>query len=359
MNIFKRKEEVEEDESELRGRYNSRKNIKDLKPEYKRRKREPPKPWGVKERLIVLFVLLATVLTSAFLGLSSRNYKLPGLPRLNVDIRNLNPFKEETIVIGKKTNDAEINKQKEKAEKIVEVFREKTNSLSGVYAFQVTDLDSGYSFGVNEVEPMQAASLIKLPVIAALYTEVEKGIIDLDTKYSLKNSDKRVGSGSLYGRPAGTVLTYRELVNLMGKQSDNTAFNILRNLLGDAKIGETIKTLTMDGTSLKDNETSPKDIGLFFQKLYNGEVVSDKNKSEILNSLTDTIYENWLAAGIPNNVQVAHKYGREVHVVNDAGIIFTQNPFVLVILTDGVVEREADDVIPQLAKRIYEIQTDN
>jgi hypothetical protein len=48
-----------------------------------------------------------------------------------------------------------------------------------------------------------------------------------------------------------------------------------------------------------------------------------------------------------------------VHVVNDAGIVFSEPPFVLVVLSDGVVEAEADKFIPEAAARIFEIETSN
>ena len=69
--------------------------------------------------------------------------------------------------------------------------------------------------------------------------------------------------------------------------------------------------------------------------------------------MTDTIYESWIAEGVPDSVDVAHKFGRETHVVNDAGIVITQRPFVLVVLSKGVVEREADKIIPEIAEMVY------
>ncbi|MGB6839036.1 MAG: serine hydrolase, partial [Microgenomates group bacterium] len=105
----------------------------------------------------------------------------------------------------------------------------------------------------------------------------------------------------------------------------------------------------------EEQKTTPYDIGIFFQKLWQGEIVSKKYRDEILDFLTDTIYEAWISEGI-QDVRVAHKFGREVHVVNDAGIIFTDEPFVLIILSKGVVEREADEVFPELARLVYEVE---
>jgi beta-lactamase class A len=363
MGLFGRKdedEEFEDMEEELEDREEPFRKIKDLRPENKRRRKEPPRPWDKKDRAIVLGVLVVTVLISGVLALSARDYKLPGLPRARIAIPNinLNFLGEKTIIIGNsqgsEADEAVKTALKKKAVRAEEAFKSITDSYSGLYAFYAIDLESGFSFGVNESETMQAASLIKLPVLSALYKDAEDGKVDLDAKYKLRDADKIAGSGSLSGEPAGTVLTYRDLARLMGKKSDNTAFNIVRKKLGDERINAEIGRIGMTATSLAENTTSPQDVGRYFQKLWGGELVSQNDRDEILGYLTDTIYENWLAAGVPENVRVAHKYGREVHVVNDAGIIYAPRPFVLVILTDGVVEREADEIFPNLTRAVYE-----
>lgn len=344
MRLFGKEEEyedediLEEEEKKLK--------IRDLKPENKRKRKEPPKPWGRKERSWVLGVLLFTVLIASFLALSARDWKLPHLPQLSFSLPKLS---SGTIIIeGGKAD-------RESAEVAKNNFKDLTSSLSGIYALDIVRLDNNFEYGVNEGKVMQAASLIKLPVLATLYQEAEKGTIDLDAKYTLKNSDKREGSGSLINKPAGTQITYRELARLMGKESDNTAFNIVRNLFGDDKINKVIAEIGMKGTSLKENETTPSDIALFFKKLWGGEITNNSDKEEILSYLTDTIYESWIVAGIPE-VRVAHKYGRETHVINDVGIVMTDKPFVLVLMSQGIIETEGDRVIPQLAKVIYNIE---
>ncbi len=363
MALFGRKKDEDyedEDDLDLAEEREERKltrKFRDLKSENRKKRKEPPKPWGKKERYIVLTVLLLTALTSGILAVSARDFKLPGFPRISFGSINFeNPFREQIVTIGGRGESvAEI----EKRDAAIVAFNEKTRNLSGVYSLYVVRPKTGTSYGVNDEDVMQAASLIKLPVFIALYQEVEKGNIDLETKYSLKNSDKRAGSGSLAGKPAGTVLTYRDLVRYMGKESDNTAFNILRNVLGDAKIAQVITAIGMTKTSLEENETSPEDIGLLFQKLWNKELTNEGDRDEILGYLTDTIYEDWLVKGIPDEVRVAHKYGREIHVVNDGGIVFAKDPFVIVIMTQGIIEKEADEGFPDLAKTIYEIETKN
>src|SRR4030042_2609872 len=332
--------------------------FRDLRSENKKKRKEPPKPWGKFERILVLIIVLITAGTSAVLALSARAWKLPGLPRIAIPRISISIpfFGEETIVF--EGNSPQIV-EKKKADKAIEAFLDKTESISGMWGLYVIRLSNGYSYGVDDDEVFQAASLIKLPLMAPMFREAEKGNLNLNDKYKLKSSDKVSGSGSLYGKPAGYEITYQNLIDLMGKQSDNTAFNICKKYLGDEKISEVINKIGMTKTNLSKNETSAKDIGNFFENLWKGNIVGNENKEKILDSLTNTLYENWLVAGIPKGIRVAHKYGREVHVINDAGIIYTEKPFVIVILSKGVVENEADQTFVQITKAVYNIEAGN
>jgi beta-lactamase class A len=110
----------------------------------------------------------------------------------------------------------------------------------------------------------------------------------------------------------------------------------------------------MTETSDEENETTAKDIGIFFEKLWKGNLISEENKNEMIKFLTNTDFEDHIASGLPSDISLSHKYGREVHVVNDAGIVLTDNPFVVVIMSKGVVEKEADEVFPTLSKLVFE-----
>lgn len=289
-------------------------DFKDLKTENRKKKKEPPKPWGSKERIIVLSVLLTTVLTAGVLFASSRSWKLPGLPRLEIPkFSGWNFLGEEKIIIGNKMSRSV---DEEMIKKIREEFEEKTKNLSGIYAFYVYDLTRDFEYGVNQNEIMAAASLIKLPLM--LYAQ---------------------------GRVADAK------IEAMGKRSDNAVFKELVREFGQDKIQKYIDNLGMKKTSLGRNETTAKEMGDLLAKIY-----QDKNE-KILGFLTDTIFENWLRAGIPQEVRVAHKYGRETHIVNDGGIIFAKRPFILVIMTQGIVDKEGEENIPALVNLIYSKHT--
>lgn len=317
MGLFNRKKEEVEEEELIE---ESPRKIRDLKPENKRTRKEPSKPWGVKERLVVLITLLITVLSSGFLALSARNYKLPNLPKITLpSFKDMNLFKEQVIVVGNKGSKI----SQSKIENTKKLFKEATNEYSGIYAFYIYDLNGDYYYGINYQEKMQAASLIKLPV---MYLGFKK---DIDMN----------------------------LLEAMGKRSDNAAFLKTINILGRENINKTILELGMAKTSLSENTTTPEEIGVFFKKLYKRELLEEDDTTNFLNYLTDTNFENWLRLGIPVDISLAHKYGREVHVVNDAGIVLSKKPFVLVIMTDGVIEKEADELFPKLTELLYNEHT--
>ena len=345
-------DDYEDEEDDFRKRKRIRR-VKDLHAENKKSRKEPPKPWGKRERLIVFCVLVITVGASGILYLTSRAWKLPGLPRIKLPTISLPFLSQETIVIEGDSEKLEVQK---KSQEVISAFRQKTNDLTGVYGLYVIDLTTGFGYGVNEDEEFEPASLNKLPVMAGIYLEEEKGSLSLEAKYRLRNDDKVGGAGSLYSKPEGFEITYRDLIRLMGKQSDNTAFNILKNTLDAETIESTLDKIGMESTSLSENKTTPKDIGRFFEELWNGNIVNSEHKEELLGYLTDTLYEEWIAAGVPDDVRVAHKFGREINVVNDAGIVYGQRPFVIVLLSKGIVEREADKILPELARVIYDIE---
>lgn len=366
MALFRKKKKQEEEDDELdldskgekippslRRKRIEDKEFKDLKPENKKKRKSPPKPWGKKERLFVFIVLTATVGLSGFLALSSREWKVAGLPRIEVPKIEAPFIGEEKIVIEGKQKD------QDSADQVIEAFTNETKNLTGVYGLYVVRLDNGFSYGVNEKEVFTAASLIKLPVMAAMYAEAEKGNLNLEEKYILQASDKKIESGFLYGKPVGFEITYRNLIQLMGKQSDNNAYLIGKKVLGDVVVNQYITKFGMKNTSLSENTTTPLDIGQFFEGLWNNNTLIQRNKDELLETLTNTVFEAWLAAGIPQNVRVAHKYGREVHVINDAGIVFTKNPYVVVIMSKGVVDAEADLIFPKLSKIVYNVESAN
>jgi beta-lactamase class A len=270
--------------------------------------------------------------------------------------------------VGEKISDGEPATRitRKETETTENEIRDLTRDLQGTYGVYVYNLTDKYEYGINQDEVFIAASLIKLPVILTLYQEAEatqlrqdsdgQGKIDLETDYVLKAKDKRAGAGVIQYKPAGTVYTYRELAKFMCRYSDNTAFNVIRQLLGDEKIQALIDDLGMTSTSLEENETTPADIGLFFRKFYSFSLLTRNHRDEIIDYLTKTAFEDRIPVGVPEEVKVAHKIGNEVNSFSDAGIVFGKKPFILVIMSKDALEKEALEALPEITRIVWEFE---
>lgn len=366
MAIFKNKkdEETFDDEEELIAEEEKEnrkftKKLKDLKSANKKKRKEPPKPWGKRERLIVLSILLISILVPIALSLPARNFKLSDIPRLNFNLNNFNfkdIFGEKIIEIGQPGH---FENGDENAKEAIGLFDKEVKPLSGLYGFDVIRLTDGSTYGVSDNEKFQGASLLKLPLLILLYQEVDAGKINIDTKYILKNSDKVEGSGPLDGAKAGNIYTYGQLAELMAKDSDRTAYKIIKNILGDSTFSNFLLAQGMKDTSEITGETTPDDMGELLQNLYSGKIVSEKSKNDIFGFLTDTIYESWITSGVPNNIKVVHKFGQDAAVMADAGIVLAQKPYILVIMGNGITQSDADKMFPIISKDIYNIEENN
>ena len=157
----------------------------------------------------------------------------------------------------------------------------------GIYGVYSLNLEKKEVVSIREKESFPAASLIKLPIVYTLYQQAQEGKINLEEKYTLREEDKVGGAGSLYQKEAGAVYSYRELARFCGKQSDNTAAAILEKFLGVEAIEATIRRLGMENTSFFRRQTTPEDIALFWQKLWEGDL--KENIGRNFDSLTETI----------------------------------------------------------------------
>lgn len=224
---------------------------------------------------------------------------------------------------------------------VLNQIKDLTQSLSGNYGVYVYRFKDGRDYGLDERKVFPAASLNKLPVMIAAYQLTGQGKISLETEYILKEADKVQGAGILQSKPAGTKYTYRQLIEFMAQSSDNTAFKVMCRVTEET---------TLD-------QATPEEIGILLKKLYEGELINQEHRDELLRFLTNTDFEDRIPKGIPEGVQVAHKIGTLTGVYSDAGIIFAEEPFVLVIMSRDARESEALGVLPKITRVVWEFET--
>jgi len=102
----------------------------------------------------------------------------------------------------------------------------------GRVAAAVRHLETGQGFTLCATERMPTASLVKLPVMVAVYAAAHAGSVGLDDPLTLATGDLVPGSPVLDKFSPGATFTLRDAVRMMIAASDNTATNLVLGRIG-------------------------------------------------------------------------------------------------------------------------------
>lgn len=259
-----------------------------------------------------------------------------------------------------------------KTREFVEKLEGKLAGATGRWGIGVFRIEEEKGYGINEKEVFPAASIMKVPIMAAVYKEIEKGEMKLDDSYILEEGDKRYGSGPLEFVKAGSSLTIERMLSEMGKKSDNTAPVVLSKLVGWDKVKTMISDLGMGHTDFEENTITVSDLEWMWEKIFKNEVLSSASREMMWENLVESIYEERIPAGLPEGVAVVHKVGTGDGVWADSGIVIPQEsstesqisnnnqaPIIITVLNEGVKRAEAEVLVPELVRMIWEFENGN
>ena len=97
---------------------------------------------------------------------------------------------------------------------------DRVKAFPGHTSFYFKDLTSGDSFSYNSDEPMGAASVIKLTVMAELFRQIDAGMVSREQKLTVKNENRVPICGVLTLMHEGMEVTPIDLCWLMITISD-------------------------------------------------------------------------------------------------------------------------------------------
>jgi beta-lactamase class A len=188
---------------------------------------------------------------------------------------------------------------------------------------------------INGDSEFPAASLIKIPIAVILLHKIDKGEISWNKTLILNRSHYAAGAGFLRTRKVGSKVSVKEAFKLMLTISDNTATNMIIDLLGGVwktndEIQKLNKELNLTRTKLVSklgdfkgtNKTCPHDLVIFLEEALEGEFLSKESKKILKYTLFRVINKSLILRGLPDHTKFAHKTGTIGICVGDAGIIY-------------------------------------
>jgi beta-lactamase class A len=194
----------------------------------------------------------------------------------------------------------------------------------------IVDLDTGAYIDINSRSPFASASTIKLPILVALFQDVDKGKIRLDESLTLQSEMIAAGSGDLQYQKPGAKFTVLQLATKMITISDNTATNMLVSRLGGTealtrRFREWNLTTTVMQNPLPDlegtNATSPQELAALMSMINQGQLVSLPSRDRILSIMQRNEINTLLPQGLGSGAVIAHKTGNIGSVLADAGLV--------------------------------------
>jgi len=237
--------------------------------------------------------------------------------------------------------------------------------VDGVVGYAVLDLTSGERIGHLETAVFPTASTIKLAIVYELFKQVEEGRVRLDQTIVLDRSAKVGGSGVLHelGTP---TLSVRDYATLMVILSDNTATNVIIDLLGMDNVTRRMADLGLKDTRLRrkmidldaarrgdENVSTPKEIVDLLATMYRPG--AGRAGADML-ALLKKAKASRLRKGLPAGVEAADKPGELEGVRVDAGIVYAKNrPYILCVMTTYLKsEAEGELAIEEMSRASYD-----
>jgi beta-lactamase class A len=288
-------------------------------------------------KMILLLVLIGCLLIGGYIGYATYSDYRNGWLRQAIDRKRAEEHEKQLTMAKRRAAWAHLKQS----------LRSQLSSYKVEVGMVIKDLDMNWQIDCNKDAPLPSASLVKIPIMLAYEYAAKDGRISLSDKVELKNYNKAEGSGVLKTFQAGSVFSVEALIYLMITQSDNTAANMLIDLLGADTLNRYFAKMGLKRTNLSrrmmdfkarkngvENYTTASDMAYLLEKVYRGKLISVPVSKKCLRLLASQKINDRIPKKLPQNTVVAHKTGLENGICHDVGIVYTnKGNFLVCVLT--------------------------
>lgn len=224
-------------------------------------------------------------------------------------------------------------------------------AMPGKVGFYYKNLVTGETLGYHEDLPFLAASIVKLPLMAAILLLRSRGKTSFRDLVTMKDEEKIPGCGAIQHITGDVTLDVETMGKLMITISDSAAANTLLRYYTVPVIRECFLELGMAGTQFNrcywDSEKEalgiqnyfvPKEIGDLLERMYHRTLVDEESSLWLENILRQQQINHKLGGCLPMDYPMAHKTGEEEDMTHDVGIIFAKQPFIVCYASNGQSE---------------------
>lgn len=257
-----------------------------------------------------------------------------------------------------------------------------TRSVNAKWGIYIKCIETGEEIAINADETMDTMSVIKIPLMVEVFRQIEAGKFALTDRVTLKESEKRPGTGVLRSLDANASLTIKDLITLMIIVSDNTATDMLFERVGGTepvnKLMQTFGLNTIKATgptsvwfkALRESPdfwkfhteartpfglSSSREMGKLLERIEKGEAVSRQASDQMLQIMRGQVYTSRLPKYV-TGFRLPHKTGDFLpYIGNDVGILESENLHVVISVftaRHNGIGPNMEDAIARIAEQV-------
>jgi beta-lactamase class A len=226
------------------------------------------------------------------------------------------------------------------------------------------DIDTGNYVDVNGAGAIAAASTIKLPILVAFLDAVDTGQLTLEQGLVLQEEQIVGGSGDLQIEAPGTRFTALEVATRMMTQSDNTATQMMIDLLGgNQSLNQQFQDWGLTATVLRNplpdlegtNTTSAQDLVRIMALVEQGDLLTLRSRDRLLGIMQRTYSRDLIPGGVADDeALVFNKTGDIGTLLGDVALVDAPNGKRYILAT--LIQRPHNDGrASELIRRISEV----
>jgi beta-lactamase class A len=221
-------------------------------------------------------------------------------------------------------------------------------SINATWGIYIKSLETGEEIAIGADRQMDTMSVIKIPLMVEVFSQVKAGRFALTDKYTLTREDVLQGTGVLRSLDPGAVLTVEDLITLMNIVSDNTATDVLYRMVG----GPDAVNQRMEALGLKNTRapaparawfealgaapsseqfhrearhpfglSTPREIGQLLEMMERGTLVDKASSDLMLRIMRGQLYRTRIPRYL-SGFSIPHKTGDFLpYIANDVGVL--------------------------------------
>ncbi|KZE66144.1 hypothetical protein AWM68_07150 [Fictibacillus phosphorivorans] len=253
------------------------------------------------------------------------------------------------------------------------------SSGEGNYGVSIYHFETKETFEFQSDELFYSASIIKVPIMAAVFAHAMEGKCSLSDQIRVREEDIVPGDGIIKHLSSNIEWTIQDLIILMIIESDNTATNILIDRVGLDQINSYMKEWGFGQSHLhhklqinaqrepgKMNVVTAYEMNEFLKKIAAGSVLSLNSCKKMISIMKQQKMNDLLPSLLPEvdgaigmipNWEFAHKTGYVPGIEHNVGLFYMPGQtYAISVLSNNVPNRsEPRRIMGEIGKLLYKV----